>query len=227
MKQMSTTERYTAADLENWRTTAGDVDPPIRLGVFGDPVAHSLSPQMQNAALRACEIDMQYRVLSHSSERTEISPAFSAGPRFYRNQFDRAAQNRGVHHVDEADESARRAGAVNTIRVRDKKLIGSNTDGEGSCGLSAVILGRCARSAGDAYRGRRRDWPGDCLAMRARELRTPGPGQSHARKRASAGGTAATVLRRTACAWSRCAPRGGSVGGIGIARATCRNRSDR
>ncbi len=34
-------------------------------------------------------------------------------------------------HVDEADESATRAGAVNTIRVRDEKLIGSNTDGEG------------------------------------------------------------------------------------------------
>ncbi len=26
-------------------------EPPVRLGVFGDPVAHSLSPQMQNAAL--------------------------------------------------------------------------------------------------------------------------------------------------------------------------------
>src|SRR5207248_4129193 len=33
--------------------------------------------------------------------------------------------------VDELDERAARAGAVNTIRVRDKKLIASNTDGEG------------------------------------------------------------------------------------------------
>jgi shikimate dehydrogenase len=33
--------------------------------------------------------------------------------------------------IDEADESASRVGAVNTIRVREKKLIGSNTDGEG------------------------------------------------------------------------------------------------
>jgi shikimate dehydrogenase len=33
--------------------------------------------------------------------------------------------------VDETDESAARAEAVNTIRVRDEKLIGSNTDGEG------------------------------------------------------------------------------------------------
>jgi shikimate dehydrogenase len=33
--------------------------------------------------------------------------------------------------MDQADESATRAGAVNTIRVDNEKLIGSNTDGEG------------------------------------------------------------------------------------------------
>src|SRR5205814_5983697 len=54
---------YTLADLKDWH----DVDPPIRLGVFGDPVEHSLSPRMQNAALRHCKIDMQYA-------RFQISP---------------------------------------------------------------------------------------------------------------------------------------------------------
>src|SRR2546429_4886018 len=49
-------EVYTLADLKDGR----DVDPPIQLGVFGDPVEHSLSPQMQNAALKHCKIDMQY-----------------------------------------------------------------------------------------------------------------------------------------------------------------------
>jgi shikimate 5-dehydrogenase len=60
MTKKSTTERYTLADLEKWREATADVDPPIRLGVFGDPVAHSLSPQIQNAALKECKIDMQY-----------------------------------------------------------------------------------------------------------------------------------------------------------------------
>src|SRR2546423_1901585 len=47
---------YTLADLKK----GIQADPPIRLGVFGDPVEHSLSPQMQNAALKHCKIDMQY-----------------------------------------------------------------------------------------------------------------------------------------------------------------------
>src|SRR5262249_41208381 len=60
MNEQTTTDRCTLADLERWSEVTRDVDPPIRLGVFGDPVAHSLSPQMQNAALRGCEINMQY-----------------------------------------------------------------------------------------------------------------------------------------------------------------------
>ena len=53
-------ECYTLADLQSWESTGGDIDPPIRLGIFGDPVAHSLSPQMQNAALTSRGLKMQY-----------------------------------------------------------------------------------------------------------------------------------------------------------------------
>jgi shikimate dehydrogenase len=131
MKNTQTIQRYTLADLEKWREIARDIDPPIRLGVFGDPVAHSLSPEMQNAALRACEIDAQYA-------RFHIRPnELRSALRFLRN-LDFVGVNLTVPHkiagfgqIDEADESASRVGAVNTIRARDKKLIGSNTDGEG------------------------------------------------------------------------------------------------
>jgi len=131
MKKTRTTERYTLADLENWQEMAHDIDPPIRLGVFGDPVAHSLSPQMQNAALKQCDIDMQYA--RFHIRANELRSAL----RFLR-ELDFVGINLTVPHkiaafeqVDEADETATRAGAVNTIRLRDKKLIGSNTDGEG------------------------------------------------------------------------------------------------
>jgi shikimate dehydrogenase len=131
MEKKQTTDRYTLADLENWSAVAGELEPPVRLGIFGDPVAHSLSPQMQNAALRACEIDMQYA-------RFHIRTNELRSALLFLRTLDFVGINVTVPHkiaaftqVDETDESADRAEAVNTIRVRDEKLIGSNTDGEG------------------------------------------------------------------------------------------------
>ncbi|HVD96327.1 MAG TPA: shikimate dehydrogenase [Candidatus Limnocylindria bacterium] len=131
MEKKQTTDRYTLADLENWSAVAGNLEPPVRLGVFGDPVAHSLSPQMQNAALRACEIDMQYvRFHIRANELRSALP--------FLRKLNFIGINLTVPHkiatfaqVDEGGESAMRAGAVNTVRVRNEKLIGSNTDGEG------------------------------------------------------------------------------------------------
>lgn len=130
-EEKKTTERYTLADLENWTEIAGNVGPPIRLGVFGDPVAHSLSPQMQNAALRACEIEIQYA--RFHIRVSELRPAL-----LLLRKLDFVGINLTVPHkiaafaqIDHADESATRTGAVNTIRIRNENLVGSNTDGEG------------------------------------------------------------------------------------------------
>jgi shikimate dehydrogenase len=126
-----TTDRYTLADLELWSEITREIDPPIRLGLFGDPVAHSLSPQMQNAALRAFEINMQYA-------RFHIRPNELRSALRLLCELDFVGINLTVPHkiagltqIDVADESASRCGSVNTVRLYDKKLIGSNTDAEG------------------------------------------------------------------------------------------------
>jgi shikimate dehydrogenase len=131
MKKKQSTERYTLADLENWRGGAGNIDPPIRLAVFGDPVAHSLSPQMQNAALRACEIDMQYVRLHIRANELRSALRFLRDLDFIGINLTVPHKIAALAQIDEPDESCSRVGAANTIRVRDKKLIGSNTDGEG------------------------------------------------------------------------------------------------
>jgi shikimate dehydrogenase len=131
MKKLQTTQRYTLADLEKWREIARDIDPPIRLGIFGDPVAHSLSPDIQNAALRACEIDAQYARFHIRANELRSALRFLRNLDFPGVNLTAPHKIAGFAQVDQADESASRAGSVNTIRIRDNKLIGSNTDGEG------------------------------------------------------------------------------------------------
>jgi shikimate dehydrogenase len=128
---MQTTDRYTLADLEKWAEVARNVDPPIRLGVFGDPVAHSLSPQMQNAALRAFEINMQYARFHIRPNELRAALGFVRKLDFVGINLTVPHKIAGLTQIDVADESASRCGSVNTVRLHDKKLVGSNTDAEG------------------------------------------------------------------------------------------------
>ena len=127
MKKKAAKEVYTLADLRRWK----NIDLPIRLGVFGDPVGHSLSPQMQNAALKACKIDMQYA-------RFQISPDELQNALDLIRELNFVGVNLTTPHkiaasklMDEIDENVRRIGAINTVRVDEAKLRGYNTDGRG------------------------------------------------------------------------------------------------
>jgi shikimate dehydrogenase len=127
MKKKPAKEVYTLADLRKWE----EIDPPIRLGVLGDPVAHSLSPQMQNAALKSCKIDMQYA-------RFQISPDELQSALDLIRQLNFVGVNLTTPHkiaasklMDEVDDNATRIGAINTVGVDNAKLRGYNTDGKG------------------------------------------------------------------------------------------------
>ena len=118
---------YTLVDLQNWKRKK----PPVRLGVLGDPVAHSLSPQMQNAGLEESDLGMRYA-------RFQIAPDELKAALHLMREQDFVGVNLTVPHkvaalalVDEADETARAIGAVNTIRIDNGKFRGFNTDGKG------------------------------------------------------------------------------------------------
>jgi shikimate dehydrogenase len=127
VKKKAANHIYTLADLQTWKA----INPPIRLGVLGDPVAHSLSPQMQKAALEACQIDMQYG-------RFQISPGELGESLKLIRALDFVGANLTAPHkiaacafMHELDANARRVGAVNTIKLENAKLRGYNTDGKG------------------------------------------------------------------------------------------------
>jgi len=105
------------------------------LGVMGWPVEHSLSPPMQNAALRAAALDLVYVALPVAPER--LRDALRALP-----ALGFLGVNVTVPHkesvaalVDTLGPSVAGIGAVNTVRVEpDGTLSGHNTDAEGFVG---------------------------------------------------------------------------------------------
>ena len=101
------------------------------LGIFGDPVEHSLSPRMQNAAIQAGNLDAVY--VPFRVTKAQLCDAVRGL---------RAMGMRGVNLtiplkeaacslVDELDEQARLTGAINTIVNDNGRLKGYNTDGDG------------------------------------------------------------------------------------------------
>jgi shikimate dehydrogenase len=130
-EQRQTTDRFTLADLESWHEVARNVAPPIKLGVFGDPVAHSLSPPMQNAALVASEIKMQYARFHIRACELRSALLFLRELDFVGINLTLPYKVAAVVFMDAVDENARRIGAVNTIKIDGGKLRGFNTDSRG------------------------------------------------------------------------------------------------
>src|SRR6188474_1236114 len=100
-------------------------------GVIGNPVEHSLSPAIHNAAFQKLALNFVY--LAWKVDR--IGDAVS-GLRALGNF--RGASVTIPHKVavlpflDEVDTTARHIGAVNTIVAEGGKLLGMNTDATGA-----------------------------------------------------------------------------------------------
>jgi shikimate dehydrogenase len=118
---------YSFSDLQRW----SESDRSIQLGVFGDPVAHSLSPEMQNAALKHCKIQTEYA-------RFHILPNEFAEALDLVRKLDFIGLNLTLPHKTAApslmsrlDEDAKRINSVNVIKINNGKTHGFNTDGRG------------------------------------------------------------------------------------------------
>jgi len=98
------------------------------LGVIGWPIAHSLSPVLQNAAICKAGIDYNYTALP---VKPEDLPAAVAGLRAlnYRGWNVTIPHKSAIMPLlDEIDEAAKIIGAVNTVVNNDGRLTGYNTD---------------------------------------------------------------------------------------------------
>jgi shikimate dehydrogenase len=122
---------YTLDQLRSWPTATGDVDPPVRLGILGDPVEHSLSPEIQNAALRDCGIAMRYAAFHIRAAELAEALALARANNFAGLNLTVPHKIAALHLMDGCDEMAKKIGAINTVRIRDGKQTGFNTDAAG------------------------------------------------------------------------------------------------
>ena len=130
------------------------------LGIIGHPVRHSLSPLMQNAALQACGLDYIYVPFEVASEDLGVAIAGLKALGLAGFNVTIPHKSAVIPYLDELDDSAVAAGAVNTVKNDSGRLIGFNTDGDGLIRSLADDLDFVPRSssiviigAGGAARG--------------------------------------------------------------------------
>src|SRR5680860_227417 len=129
--------------------------------VIGDPIEHSLSPRMHNAGYKALGIDAEYQRFpvesSHLADAVEGLCALG----FSGWNVTLPHKEKIIALLDTLTPEARRAGAVNTVKIHDGQRIGHNTDGAGFIravegyingfkGKKAVLLGAGGASKGIA-----------------------------------------------------------------------------
>lgn len=107
--------------------------------VIGDPIEHSISPEMHNAVFDKLGMNCTYVAFNVMSE--DLGDAIKG---FKAMGF--GGVNVTIPHklavmdsIDDLSEEARIIGAVNTLEFKDNKIIGHNTDGIGA--LSALMEG--------------------------------------------------------------------------------------
>jgi 3-dehydroquinate dehydratase/shikimate dehydrogenase len=107
------------------------VDAATRVyGVAGDPVAHSLSPVIMNAAFRRENVNAVYLAL-HAKTLKDLMTCVREIP-IHGLSVTMPYKQAILQYLDNADSHTNKIGACNTVvRAQDGKLYGFNTDTSG------------------------------------------------------------------------------------------------
>lgn len=108
------------------------------VGIFGDPVDHSLSPRMHNAGFAELGIDFVYVPFRVSRRHLKDALRSLRTLGVVGVNITVPFKEDAIKYLDSVTPAARAIGAVNTVRPEGKKLVGDNTDASGfSAALSA------------------------------------------------------------------------------------------
>ncbi len=122
--------QVTAQELRNvYRIEQVDVATRV-YGVVGDPIAHSLSPAIMNAAFRRENVNAVYLAL-HAKTLKDLLTCVREIP-IHGISVTMPYKEAILPHLDNTDAHTTKIGACNTVvRAQDGKLYGFNTDAAG------------------------------------------------------------------------------------------------
>ena len=124
--------QLTAKDLiETYRVKELDENTEI-YGVIGGNTSYSVSPFMQNAAFKSHKLNAVYIPF----EVKDLNGFFNKFLKEVRLNFKGFSvtiphKRAVIEYLDEIDETAKAIGAINTIKIENGKLLGTNTDADG------------------------------------------------------------------------------------------------
>ena len=101
-------------------------------GVIGDPIEHTLSPIMHNAAFNALKLD--YTFLAFKVKPAELENAVNGMRALNIRGLNVTMPHKStvLNYLDRTDLSAQIVNSVNTVLNKESKLFGFNTDGVGA-----------------------------------------------------------------------------------------------
>lgn len=109
----------------------------LMLGVIGDPIAHTLSPLIQNTIAEKLGIPCSYT--AHHVKLDTLPDFVEMARKEFRGFNITIPHKRNIlPYLAELDPYAAACGAVNTVRIENGKLYGYNTDGDGLRAAMAV-----------------------------------------------------------------------------------------
>ena len=99
--------------------------------VIGDPIDHSLSPNIHSAAFREMDLDSSY--IAYRIPKGELEEGIEGLKKIKIYGFNVTIPHKVemMKHLDKMDEACSLIGAVNTVTNKDGILKGFNTDMEG------------------------------------------------------------------------------------------------
>lgn len=100
-------------------------------GLVGNPVAHSLSPNMHNAAFKKLNINAVYLPFPVKKGKLKHALSFLRETGVAGFNVTIPFKSECMRYLDKIDPLAKKIGAVNTVLAQKKSLIGKNTDYSG------------------------------------------------------------------------------------------------